>query len=69
TDVGYVRDVIDGNDSLGVLVEPNCKKALEASLKSVVQNFDLSDINNINRRNLIEGYTLDSFISNVLKKG
>ncbi|EGR0199564.1 glycosyltransferase family 4 protein [Vibrio alginolyticus] len=69
TDVGYVRDVIDGNDSLGVLVEPNCKKALEASLKSVVQNFDLSDINSINRRNLIEGYTLDSFISNVLKKG
>ncbi|MEZ9345019.1 glycosyltransferase [Vibrio cyclitrophicus] len=68
TDVGYVRDVMGGNDSLGVLVQPNSKTSLEESLRLVVNNFKLSNVNNINRRELIKSYTLDSFITNVLKR-
>ncbi|MEZ9349868.1 glycosyltransferase [Vibrio splendidus] len=68
TDVGYVRDVMGGNDSLGVLVQPNSKTSLEESLRLVVNNFKLSNVNNVNRRELIKSYTLDSFITNVLKR-
>lgn len=67
TDVGYVRDVIKGNPELGVIVKANDYSSLYDGIKSIVKKYDVSAINNINRRESCREYTLDNFVDKVLE--
>ncbi|NOI72284.1 glycosyltransferase family 4 protein [Vibrio owensii] len=67
TDVGYVKDILDGNHELGITVRANDSLALYDGLKNLLDSYDISLVNKVNRRYRCKEYTLETFVDKVLQ--